>query len=248
MPDVVLSQHSAIPRTANPSYPEGTRADVLMDPTTGALKNYLVNSVTSSDSIADGADVAEGATTDAAVVGDVNGTISAKLRGLNKILNSVWSSGNSWLQVSIQNAILPIIQGLGRSTLPSVGSSGSTINILSDRYGRLYLVSPITSVSSSAGTPITTNVNTQIVGAPASAHHLRIYRLWAQNSSATGTWCYWGNGSGVKSIPFFLGQNQPFSMAINGAWELTTATGLFLNTATTGASIEWYVEYETLDD
>ena len=34
--------------------------------------------------ISDGSDVAEGSTTDAAVLGDTEGTISAKLRGINK--------------------------------------------------------------------------------------------------------------------------------------------------------------------
>src|SRR5436190_6862808 len=42
--------------------------------------------------IADGADVAEGSTVDAKVLGDVNGTVSAKLRGLNTIWNDVWDS------------------------------------------------------------------------------------------------------------------------------------------------------------
>lgn len=40
--------------------------------------------------IANGADVAEGSTTDAAVTGDNPGTVSAKLRGINKILFDVW--------------------------------------------------------------------------------------------------------------------------------------------------------------
>lgn len=137
---------------------------------------------------------------------------------------------------------------LGRSTLPTIVSSAQMVDVLADRYGRIYVVKPIATTATSNGTPITTNTNTQIVAAPAGGSHLRIYRLWAQNSSATGTWCYWGNGSGVKTIPFYLAQNQPFSMDLNGAWELTTATGLFLNTATTGANIEWFVITETLVD
>src|SRR4051812_24126484 len=39
----------------------------------------------------------QGAAADAAVTSDVNGTLSAKLRGLVKILTSVWDSTNSWL-------------------------------------------------------------------------------------------------------------------------------------------------------
>src|SRR5207253_2642483 len=43
--------------------------------------------------IADGADVAEGATTDAAVSTDATGTLSAKVRGIVKLLASVISGG-----------------------------------------------------------------------------------------------------------------------------------------------------------
>lgn len=138
---------------------------------------------------------------------------------------------------------------LGRTTLPTGVSSAQLVDLLLDRYGRTYVLSPVLSTASSGGTAITTNTNTAIVAAPTAGTHLRIHRLWAQNSSATGTWCYWGNGSGNKGgPPFFLAQNQPFGMDIKGAWELTSATGLFMNTATTGANIEWYVEYETLTD
>jgi hypothetical protein len=112
----------------------------------------------------------------------------------------------------------------------------------------LFGVNPITSNASSGGTPVTTNTNTQIVAAPSAGNHLRIHRLWAQNSSATGTWAYWGNGSGVKTIPFYVTQYQPMMMNLHGSWELSTATALFLNTATTGANIEWWAEYETLAD
>ncbi len=140
------------------------------------------------------------------------------------------------------------VTGIGRTTLPTTVASGAAVNFLLDRFGRTYTLSPVLSNTSSAGTPITTNTNTTIITAPSSGNHLRIHRLWAQNSSATGTWCYFGNGSGVKTIPFYLGQYQPFGMDLKGGWELSTATGLFMNTATTGANIEWFVEYETLAD
>jgi len=44
--------------------------------------------------IADGADVAQGATTDVAVVADSNGTISSKLRGLVKIAANGYGTWN----------------------------------------------------------------------------------------------------------------------------------------------------------
>src|SRR5712692_3476309 len=82
--------------------------------------------------IADGADVAEGSTTDAAVTGDNPGTVSAKLRGISKILFNVWDSVNSWLKVSIQNATLAVTQSgvwsVGRTwTLGSAGDSVTTV-------------------------------------------------------------------------------------------------------------------------
>lgn len=55
--------------------------------------------------IADGADVNSGSTTDAAVVGDSPGTISAKLRGISRILDDVWDPPNSRLNVAVQNTV-----------------------------------------------------------------------------------------------------------------------------------------------
>lgn len=181
MPDVVLSQHSAIPTNSNPSYPQGTLANVTMDPTTGALKVFGVNAISSTVTIADGADVAEGATTDAAVVGDNSGSISAKLRGISKILNSVWSSGSNWLQVSIQNATLAVTQsgtwnvGLNAGTnsigtvVPApktilsvtgnVNSNTSIVTAVSSKRIKVVAVEFFTAYSAGTITPILTDGN-----------------------------------------------------------------------------------------
>jgi hypothetical protein len=58
-------------------------------------------------------DTNAGAQGDAAVVSDVNGTLSGKLRGLVKMLASVWDSANGWLKIAI------------RSPLQAVTASGS---------------------------------------------------------------------------------------------------------------------------
>lgn len=58
--------------------------------------------------IADGADVAEGSTTDIAITSDANGTISGKLRGLVKILASVWDSVNGRLKVDGSGVTQPV--------------------------------------------------------------------------------------------------------------------------------------------
>src|SRR5574337_873577 len=51
--------------------------------------------------VADGADTCEGSTTDIAVTGDNPGTISAKLRGINKILADVWDAVNHAFRVNL---------------------------------------------------------------------------------------------------------------------------------------------------
>lgn len=98
--------------------------------------------------IADGADIAEGATADAAVTGDNTGTVSAKLRGINKILADVWDAANHWFKVSIQNATLAVTQSgtwtiatapttAGTSTNTNVAASASTGQLLAASAGRL---------------------------------------------------------------------------------------------------------------
>jgi hypothetical protein len=59
-------------------------------------------------SIADGADVAQGTTTDAAITTDSNGTVIGFLRGIVKILASVWDSINGRLKVDGSAVIQPV--------------------------------------------------------------------------------------------------------------------------------------------
>lgn len=75
--------------------------------------------------IADGADVAQGAVADAAVITDTSGTISGKLRGLVKIFASVWDSGNGRLKVDGSAVTQPItIDSIaGSPTFPWVAGS-----------------------------------------------------------------------------------------------------------------------------
>jgi hypothetical protein len=63
---------------------------------------------TVAGTVADGANVTQGAIADVAVTGDVNGTISAKLRGISKMLALAFSVANNWFAVSIQNALLTV--------------------------------------------------------------------------------------------------------------------------------------------
>lgn len=77
--------------------------------------------------IADGADIAEGATTDVAVVTDVNGTVSAKLRGLVKILASVRDTSNTRLKVDINAATIAGVVPVAFSP-QSIAGSIQTLN------------------------------------------------------------------------------------------------------------------------
>jgi hypothetical protein len=56
-----------------------------------------------SGDFADGSITTMGANADAAVTGDTAGTLSAKFRGLNKMLFDMWDSTNHWLQVKVMN-------------------------------------------------------------------------------------------------------------------------------------------------
>lgn len=61
--------------------------------------------------VADGADVTQGAVADAAVITDTTGTVSGKLRGLVKIFASVWDSVNGRLKVD-GSAVTQPVQGI----------------------------------------------------------------------------------------------------------------------------------------
>lgn len=144
----------------------------------------------------------------------------------------------------------PILQGIeARTSRQTAVANGDVSRANGDVYGRAFNIVPAVTQTSSNGTAITTATNTSAVAAPSAGNHLRIYRLWAQNSSATGTWLYWTEGSGgTKKYPMYLAQNQALTIRLNGEWELPTATALFINTATSGANIEWHVGHETVID
>lgn len=142
-----------------------------------------------------------------------------------------------------------VVASEARTSRGTAVQNGDVVRNTADVYGRQFVIKPGITTTSSAGTAITTNTNTSIVAAPSAGNHLKIYRLFAQNSSATGTWIYWTEGSGgTKKVPMYLAQYQACTINLEGTWELATATALFINSATTGANIEWMVQYETVVD
>jgi hypothetical protein len=85
--------------------------------------------------IADGADAATGSTTDAAVVGDNAGTVSSKLRGINKILADVWDSLNHRLHVVVDNtASIPVTITGGSTGNGAASNTGAAVPTQAD-YG-----------------------------------------------------------------------------------------------------------------
>jgi hypothetical protein len=79
--------------------------------------------------IADGADVSLGATTDAAVAGDANGTVQSKLRYLAKVFADIWDATNHWLKVSVSYAT-------STATLTNVASSATNVTVVAANASR----------------------------------------------------------------------------------------------------------------
>lgn len=81
--------------------------------------------------IADGADVTQGAIADASVTGDTAGTVSAKLRGILKILTDVWSDPNNDLRVDGSAVVQPVSQfgawTTGRTWVLGSGTDSVTV-------------------------------------------------------------------------------------------------------------------------
>lgn len=107
--------------------------------------------------IADGADVAEGATTDLAVVTDTTGTVSGKLRGLVK-----WAYERmpASLGQKTMAASLPIVIASDQASIPVTASAGTNLNTsalsleatqttVSTRIGDVTETAPATDTASS---------------------------------------------------------------------------------------------------
>lgn len=86
---------------------DSTGAETRQVRSTEANPNAIPVEVVSSGagSIADGADVNAGSTTDAANTTGTTGTMSGKLRGIVTILANVWDSVNGLVKVSLGNAL-----------------------------------------------------------------------------------------------------------------------------------------------
>jgi hypothetical protein len=92
-------------------------------------------------SVADGADVTSGSVGDVAVTTDSAGTLSGKLRGLVKILASVWDSLNGRLKVDGSGVTQPVSGTFWQATQPvSVSGAVSVTGPLTDTQLRATAV------------------------------------------------------------------------------------------------------------
>jgi hypothetical protein len=121
--------------------------------------------------IADGADVAQGSTTDAAITSDSNGTVIGFLRGLVKIFADVWSSSLHTLKVSQAtasslNAMVVVPAVAVASAVTSVNDSASNQNLLASNASRkgykLYNASPSIGYVKEGTTATTSDYSYQI--------------------------------------------------------------------------------------
>jgi hypothetical protein len=123
MPPLINPRH-----TLNMVWDTGTLAWVAETQPTGGGGGGAVT-------VADGANVVEGSTTDVAVQGDNTGTISAKLRGLNKSI----AAGLTIATVTpTVNVLTPDVE-VAQTTLTSGGGGWSTLTITTSGPGTLYL-------------------------------------------------------------------------------------------------------------
>ncbi len=106
-----------------------------------------------ASTIADGADVTEGLIADAAVTGDNSGTISAKLRGWNKILADVWDSTNHLLKMSIA-AGSAVIGHVITDTGSTTAVTGNVATTVADAANVTFGAKVDVKASTSDATPI----------------------------------------------------------------------------------------------
>jgi hypothetical protein len=157
--------------------------------------------------IADGADVAEGATTDAAIITDTTGTVSGKLRGLVKIFASMWDSVNGRLRVDGSEVTQPVSGTVSVSNFPAsqpVSGSVSVSNFPvtqpvsgSVSVSNFPATQPVSGSVSVTGTVTVTDVATEATLAkiPGLAIPIFDYCALAQNATQD-IWTFKTGGAG----------------------------------------------------
>lgn len=145
-----------------------------------------------------------GATTDVAVVGDNNGSISAKLRGLTKIFNDVWDSVNHRIHVNVDN---------GNANGQAVMANSAPVVLPSDQIIATN-VSQVLGVALSVSNPnfFETSIQNAVRNGKA---FTASYRNTTGSSILVGLSVFNGSGSGknilIYNVSFGLGASGSIS-------------------------------------
>jgi len=175
--------------------------------------------------VADGADVAQGAIADAAVSTDTTGSVSGKLRGLVKLVVNLLSRWPASLQT---NGGLKV-EGVAGGVAQSVAESIKTLTQIS-------------------GTAASSGDNS-VVAAPSAGNHLVVSAFVVQNEAATANTMILRPGTSSTTAWRCLGQNQGDGLSMvfppGRCWRLPTATALNLNLSAAtscGYSVSYWSE------
>lgn len=166
-------------------------------------------------------DTNAGATTDAAVTGDNTGTLSSKLRGINKILADMWDSANHWLKVSIQNATLAVTQS-GTWSVRTQDGAGNALEsrLLNDQVvatDRGLIVNSVIHGLSSGGGGGYVDVKVN----PSGALNVEAAQATAANLNATVV----GTGTFATQATLQTGSNQIGHLEANQSVNLAQVAG-----------------------
>jgi hypothetical protein len=142
----------AIATVAPPTYPQGGHVPLSTD-LAGNTRVSVVAGGGGPVTIADGADVAEGSTTDVAVTTDANGTLSAKLRGIIVILLRMFQ-----LATPIRN------QQVGIATDQIVDGGGNAVSVTGNRLDVNTPANASQNITQLAGNAIATNAGGSSAG------------------------------------------------------------------------------------
>lgn len=199
----------------------------------------------------------------------VEATDSLLTTNSTAIKNAVESLDTS--AVTISNSVLPTgsatssLQTLGNTSLTTIAGDTTSLDakiVSCDTTGKatsvkqdeikaaLDLLAPVELLKASNGTsPITTAVTTNAITAPGAGNHLRVYKVYAQNSSETDVKVSLLETGGVVFFSQTLSQYQPLGFGIgNGAYlKVTSATGFDLITSAAG-SVDYTILYSVNAD
>lgn len=222
---------------------------LLASQATAAKQDTAQTTLTAIDGHVDGLEAATGATTDAAVVSDANGSHSGFLRGLVKMLSDIWDSTNHLIKVggavahNVAIAGNPInIAAQAISAERAAATATRLSQLVTDLVGKLIVLPYANPENFVSGTTaaMTGTTSTSLIAAPAAGLRNYITQITVSNSHASvGTDVIIQDGSGgttlytIPAAAVYGGAVLTFPTPLK---QPTTATALYCANVTTGAS------------